>query len=295
MAVVIGVALVLLIPLPQGSRATAAVLDLLHAPLFAVLAYAAARHWHLRRGGSIARIAAGIWLGLSIAGGAIEGAQLLVERSPGWQDAAANTLGAAAGSLTFVALRTRRRTAVVLVAVAVPLLGIASSRPVVTLVDHYRQMRDPALLGSFEDDLELSRWSPHEAAIERSREHVAHGRWSLRVGLTTATYTGVGSRHLPRDWSRYDELVFDVTLDDGPDLMLITKVYDEPHNLETEDRFNRGLRLSAGRQRLRVPLAEIAAAPRGRRMDLTRVASLQFFTVRPPEARTLWFDSIRLE
>ena len=294
-AVVIGVALVLLVPLPQGSRATSAMLDLLHAPLFAMLAYAGAQHWHSRRGGSTLRVAAAAWLGLAFAGGAIEAAQSLVERSPAWHDAAANVLGAAAGSLAFAARRCRRPASTVLVSAALLLLGIASWRPTMTLTDHYRQMREPALLGSFEDELELSRWSPHEAATERSRDHVSHGQWSLRVELATGVYPGFGSRHLPRDWSEYEELVFDVTLDDGPDLMLVTKVYDQAHDLETEDRFNGGTRLSAGRQRVRIPLAEIASAPRGRRMDLTRIANLQFFAVRPAEPRTLWFDHIHLE
>ena len=294
-AVLTGVALVLLVPLPQGSRATSAILNLLHAPLFAILAYAAAHHWHSRRGGPIGHVAVVAGLALAVAGGVLEALQRLVERSPGWNDALANILGAATGSLVFVAVRSRRWTAAALIAAALLLLGVASWGPVITLADHLRQMRDPALLGSFEDELELSRWSAHDAAMRRSREHATHGDWSLRIELTTATYPGVGSRDLPRDWSQYEELVFDVTLYEGPELNLVTKVYDEPHNLETEDRFNGRTRISPGRQRVRIPLADIQAAPRGREMDLTRVVSLQFFTVRPPEPRTLWFDHVHLE
>lgn len=295
LVVAFAVGLMLLVPLPQASRATSAILNLLHAPLFAILAYGAARHWRSRRGGAVIRVAAGAWLALAFAGGILEGMQHLVGRAARWNDALANVLGAAAGSLAFVAVHGRRWTAAVPIAAALMLLAMASWRPVSTLADHFRQMRDPALLASFEDELELSRWSPHEAAIARSPEHATHGDWSLRVDLTPGTYPGVGSRHLPRDWSDYEELILDVTLDEGPGLNLITKIYDEPHNLETEDRFNRGTRLSPGRQRLRIPLAEVRAAPRGRRMDLTRIISLQFFTVRPPEPRALWFDHIHLE
>ena len=294
-AILVVASVALLVPLPQNTRAVAAVFDLMHAPLFAMLAFLGARTWQARRGGSTSLIAAAVWLVLCGFGAGIELLQGLVERFPSWNDALANALGAGAGVLGFAAVRLRPTAGVLgCVGAAALLIGVASWSPVATLVDWYRQRRDVSLLASFEDSLELRRWTAQNASMERSREYVTHGEWSLRLDLAEARYPGMESLHLPRDWSRFEELVFDVALPEGPELRLVVKIYDERHNMETEDRFHAVIPLKPGPHRVRIPLEDVARAPQGREMDLTRIRCLQFFAVAPRDRRTLFFDNVRL-
>ena len=78
-------------------------------------------------------------------------------------------------------------------------------------------------------------------------------------------------------------------------LELIVKLQDKIHNGEVDDRFHRIVRLTPGRHEVRIPLSEVAGAPRGRRMDLTRMGMLQFFAIQPPQRRTFYLDNVRLE
>lgn len=149
-------------------------------------------------------------------------------------------------------------------------------------------------VASFEHPLELSRWTARECRVRRVRGHATHGSWALRLDMQPGVYPGIGTRYPLPDWSRYEELVFDIELDEGPPLDIIVKIEDEQHNHEHYDRFHRRVRLLPGRRRVRVALSGVVAAPRGREMDLRCISFLQFFTVHLDSPRTLYLDNIRL-
>jgi hypothetical protein len=51
------------------------------------------------------------------------------------------------------------------------------------------------------------------------------------------------------------------------------------YRLDMGDRYNRSFVLSPGANRIEIPLADVAAAPRSRRFDLGRVRSLLVYAV----------------
>ncbi|HUG92591.1 MAG TPA: carbohydrate binding domain-containing protein [Planctomycetaceae bacterium] len=114
----VGVLAALLVPwpVPPYDRVAHSLCDLAHAPVFAVLAFAVRRVcWPPDRPAGAASGAA-VWIGLSLAGGAIELAQGQLGRQASWQDALSNSLGAAAGVLLAESARrsggrARRRAA----------------------------------------------------------------------------------------------------------------------------------------------------------------------------------------
>jgi len=112
--------------------------------------------------------------------------------------------------------------------------------------------------------------------------------------LQPGVYPGAALRWPVPDWSPYDELVFELCLDQGAPLDLVVKIVDATHNGEYEDRFHRKLRLEPGTREFRISLAEVAASPRGRQLDLRRIASLQFFTSKLGSARRVYLDNVHL-
>lgn len=296
-AAVFGVSLVtlLLVPLPESGRQTKALLDLLHAPAFAVLALFGWIVISRRLHGSRIAAAAVVWATAAGLGCASELVQSLVGRNSSWQDALANLLGATAGVIWGF---SRTRSGIIargrLWATVGALIIFASLRPLLTIVDDALQHWQMPMLASFEQPLELSRWTTRDCAVRRVSQHATDGTHSLRIQLQHGTYPGAALRWPVRDWSDFDELSFDVFVEGDPALELIVKVQDDLHDGRAEDRFQRRLQLPPGSTRVHVALADIADAPQDRKLELDRVTLLQFFTIRPKHPRTLYLDNVHL-
>lgn len=293
-------ALMLLTPLPAWGRVAQAAGDALHAPLFAVLAMIVWRFATGRLRRSTLTTGLLVWCGVSAFGLVTETLQMWVGRHPSWSDVFANVLGAAAGTLW--ASRhgiSRRPFRIAVCTTGAALIVLASRPPVAILVDVYRQHAEMPLVGSFESPMELSRWIATECRISRSRNRSTDGDWSLRLDLTTETYTGAALRWPLPDWTAYRSLYFDLYLNETdvaghPPLVLIVKLEDAHHNNNPDDRFHRTVRLSSGWNRVRIRLSDVVSLPNGRKFDLSRVAFLQFFTVRPSHPQTIYLDNIHL-
>lgn len=285
----------LVAPLPTSGRLATACLDLMHAPLFALVAvvlFVALRRKLPRNLFAATTIT---WILAAGLGLLMEMLQAVTGRSPTAHDAMANALGAGAGALWAAAqmLEKRGRRVILRITGSVLLLA-ALAAPLADLADFTFQWLDMPVLASFERPLELSRWMSNDCRLSRVRSHASDGSWALRVDLEPGKYPGPNMIFPWRDWSQHKELVFDVTLDDGPPLPLVVKVVDREHDGRLDDRFHAAIRLTPGHRTVRIPLAEIAAAPRTRRLDLAQIVYLQLFTIDLEHPRTLHLDGIRL-
>ncbi len=286
--------LMLAIPLPDGGRGFGALSDLLHGPFFAVLAVLVLRVLRAWLPRHDVPTMVTTWILVAGFGLATEVMQGLVGRDPSWQDVWADALGATAGTLWAAGIAATRATRVCISVVCSLLLVVAAARPSLVLADICLQRFQMPQLATFEHPLELSRWVGRECRVTRVRCHATEGSWALRVDLQPGKYPGITLRDPPPDWSSYVQLVFDVELDDGPPLDLVVKIEDIEHDGEYYDRFHQKVRLSPGRHQVQVALTDVAAAPRGREMDLRGIASLQLFTVQLDCPRTIHLDHVRL-
>ncbi len=295
---------ILLLPLPGITSIDSELLNLLHAPCFAVWAAICCAAWRNRLPRQPIAAGVAVWLVLSIVGFLSEWLQGFVTRTPSWHDEAANIAGAAAGVLWMQSRVVERPAARHgLLAAAIALIVAASVKPTLAIYEYSEQSRAMPILASFERPRELQHWSVNESRVARTQDHVSDGAWSMRLDMFPSRWPGASLRP-SRDWSDYRELVFDAWLADAQGdvaptdqtLDLIVKVADVAHNGQTNDRFHKTVRLTAGRkQTFRIRLSEIRAAPALRKMDLSRIRQLQFFIIRPKQRRTIWLDSIHLE
>jgi VanZ family protein len=286
----------LLVPLPADSRLDRALMDLVHAPLFALLA--AGLYVLLggsRVGGPISR-GASAFLVVTLFGALAELGQALTGRSASWADLAADACGAAAGIALAAAWSSRERAAQVgLVLLGLAGLGLGVYRGSATIADVYRQHAELPRLASFERQRELDRWYPHEAYGWRMGQHATEGDWSLELQLLPGQYPGITLWCPPPDWSIYESLALDVALDQGPPLDLVVKIQDRRHNNDYRDRFNGMFHLQPGKQTLRISLADVQSAPDSRLMRLDEIAALSLFVIDLGVPRKIWIDNIRLE
>ncbi len=206
----------------------------------------------------------------------------------------------ALGALVFLAFVSsfrmaggHRRTALRIV-LALACLG--ATTPIWLAVADWRGMvRAFPLIGSFEDKTELGRWGTKDATLALSHRHATSGRRSAEVRLLPGVYPGVNSDYFYGDWRGYQSLAFDVYLPDSNPLRLSMRIDDRHHNQEHTDRYNHTFTLAPGLNRIRVPLADVAAAPATRPMDMSAITVICLFAYRLETPRTIYLDNIRLQ
>ena len=96
------------------------------------------------------------------------------------------------------------------------------------------------------------------------------------------------------DWREYGLLKFNVYLDGGTTLDLVVKVVDADHDETYEDRSQRVISLLPGANEYGIDLADIEEGPRDRKLDMSRIRSLQFFVDGLAAPRTIYIDHVRL-
>ena len=287
-AAVAGPALVLLVPLPKGSRLLGVFLNLGHVVLGAavfVLLWAVLRQvWRRTRWapGAVA------WLGAVSLLGAMEVFQAFSKtRTPTLGDVVGNGLGATA-ALCFTAFGRRlvRRVA----AAAVP-LAIAAVPAGLEAWDTVRQRAAFPVLSDFETQLEMTRWSFREARGVRVRD--AHrGAYALDVSYQVADWPAVQFPYVSPDWRGYDTLSFAVHTQ--TDVVVHLLVVDGQYNQRWDDAFHKKLTLRAGWQIVRVALSDIARGPATRSLNLGDVHSVQWYADHPKEPFSIRLDAIEL-
>ncbi len=294
LAVLMGVGLVA--PVPFLGRPLGVVFDMLHGPAFALFAAMLVFLLPQRTARQKRLVVMGVWIFLVGGGILVEILQHFIGRSASWHDIVANTLGVTAGVLWATTRSNQsRRLRGWATAGAIMLLVLGAFRAPFIMVDCLMQRLDEPILASFEGRLEMTRWKPSDCRLTRTPDHATHGQASLRMDLEQSAYPGIVSKGLLHDWSKYETLAFDVTVDEGPPVELFVRVQDAGHTCDSNDRFEKIFRLVPGDHEIEIPLSDVAAAPAGRTMDLSRVANVHVILLNLDRPRVLHLDNVRLE
>jgi hypothetical protein len=293
----------LFMPLGVQTRTSEALADMAHAPAFGIVAVLiagwATRHWAVGsaadRRWSPEAVCLAVWLGVTLLGGATEIVQGWVGRGKSLHDAVSNSLGAAAFLAAYLAINsatTGSRARYALLGVVG--LAAAWSVPLVSLADVWRQYLEVPMLADFERASELDRWTPHHVGMVRTRRHATHGQWSAALEFEPHDFSGVTLRVADLDWSGYDTLEFDLYVPEPLAKPVYLKLVDRPYNGKQDDRFDVQLALEPGHNHVRVPLADVVSAPRGRPFDLSRLWWLEFYVLEGREPQQIFLDNMRL-
>ena len=151
------------------------------------------------------------------------------------------------------------------------------------------------LLADFEDEQELQLWRPTGgASIELSAERALTGAHSLLVQTRSGDWSGVGLRGGDSAWSRYGALEIGVFNDSAASFTLGVRIDDARPSPNFSERFNRGIPLASGWNRLRIPIAEIAAGPKEKRLDMDSIRRMVLFVAPEEPPRRLFIDGVKL-
>jgi VanZ family protein len=276
------VALVSLGQLPGDSRLSMALQNGAHAPAFFALSLIVLSL--VRR---FRRPYAMTFLLCVLLGAGIEILQARIGGDGQLGDLLTDMVGTAAG-LAGAAWAARHSLTRALVLLA--LVSIAAA-PVVWAVSAcvHRRAEFPTL-AAFDSPLDLYFFKPQSPAPE-----LLPGG-GLRVRLPEDRWPGITLAEPEPDWSGYRNLILDFRNPQSDPLRLTIRVHDRRHDQQMSDRFNRRFVLPAhAAYRLKIALADIQAAPRNRRLDLSQVAGLIVFAAPESAGREFILERIRLE
>jgi hypothetical protein len=152
------------------------------------------------------------------------------------------------------------------------------------------------VLADFETPYERRRWQ-NQHRLQRQQDIVRHGKYAMRLQLSTANYSGTGLFYFPNDWSGFNRLHFSVYNPENEILAFHCRIHDAlhgQHGREFEDRFHKRFTLHPGGNDLSGSLEEVRTAPATRLMDMTRIEGFGLFVVRQQRDHVLYLDNIYL-
>lgn len=293
-------------PLPGSTVGIRALHDFAHAPIFgciALLLLVALRAFPRldrlpwQRHYSLACI------GASVLGGLTELAQIPVGRDSSWLDVRSDVMGAAAFLALFSLFDRRVRRASIRVAgviIGVALLVLHSLPVIIAWLAYARRADAYPVLADYTRAADLYFVEQQRSAAQLVSMPAEWARSpdesALQVSFGAGPWPGLNFFEPAPDWRGHVTLVLDITNPTDEVLHLVFRVHDARHNYAMADRFNRALNVAPRtRMALRMPLAEIAAAPRARTLDLRNVAGVILFRSADSTAPRMYVSRLALE
>jgi len=259
-----------------------------HMLFFALFALWLHSYWSLHRPSRW------LWLTLGVVGLSlfIEITQSFIGRDGNWRDGLSNLAGTWF-ALFWLQPAGRRVWLLRLAATALLLWHLQSVGQAALNLMH--RMQHFPVLSDFEHRRDLNQW---RGDIERVREPVVQGDYSLAVQLGTEPFSGVGLDLLLGDWRHYQILRFSLYNPDDDELPMTLRINDQQHDRHDNryvNRFNHRLLVQPGWNHFRIDLDDVRLAPEDRDMDMARVQRLGIFATNLPESRTVYLDAMYLE
>ena len=225
-------------------------------------------------------------------GAAVEVVQALIGRDAEWRDLATDAAGATSALLFLAARRQdswvgrRARTRLLAGALACAVLLLAAAPLLHAIAAQLlRQHRFPVLIQA---DTALDAYYLSGRGNRILRRPLPD-RWrrpgdtqAFWLELQPVAWSGIAQLEPAPDWRGYQTLVMSLVNPSAEPLELTLRIHDARHDQSYTDRFNHSFQLPPeARMEFRAPLADIAAAPQGRTLDLANIAGVMLFVADP--------------
>ncbi|NOY72347.1 MAG: hypothetical protein GXP14_08220 [Gammaproteobacteria bacterium] len=159
----------------------------------------------------------------------------------------------------------------------------------------WREQQFP-LLGDFEHKLETKLWSAHgqHTRVSLSDQHAVSGLHSLQVEINKGVWLGVRYAAGDQDWRKYKTLTM-TFYNPGTAFNMNLRIDDGVNAFpKYSERYNGEFQIGEGATTLLIPLANIAASPKSRLLDLSRIRKMILFLSKNEKPRLFYLDSVRL-
>ena len=288
------------IDFPQifASRSLDRIADFTHIIIFALLVTMAIRYFNAFHKFSPGRQFWYILIFTILLSMLIEFLQFFSHRTPDIGDILRNILGAGIGFVYAYKMSLRRKPYFKIVMGLLLLCVCFELYFVVRAVsDDTRARINFPVLADFESSYEIDRWEGRAEykIVDNISKSGAH---ALQVKFLKDAFSDISLIHFPGDWQDYANLALHIFNTGQDTVTLFIRIYDigyhETKSEEKFDRYNSHFRLDPGWNTITIPIEEIIAGPKMRKIDITHLTRIRLFTQFLPADRVLYFDYFRL-
>lgn len=169
---------------------------------------------------------------------------------------------------------------------------------VLSIYDEIKMQYDFPLLASFHQDIELTRWKADQTLSVEMVNDGAHASPMMKVTFAPRKYSGVALRYFPHNWTGYDTLTVDFYNPNEQTLAITTIITDQHYNKNKpnyKDRYEQALHIKQGFNKITIPLASIRDKVILRKMDLSKIAGVDFYMYKLTSPITVYVDTLYLQ
>jgi len=182
--------------------------------------------------------------------------------------------------------------------IAIFIFCVAASPLVIALVDEYIAVRQFPVLSDFETPFELQRWQG-KAKLSISQLPQVAPDHLLKVVTRPGVYSGAKLVYMPSNWTGYRFLHLKFYNPQSSPVRIAIRAHDLEHEtgryrLSTYDRYQHQFVLEHGWNVIDISLNDVARAVKHRKLDLSRMINVSFYTPKPKKSETLYLSEISL-
>ncbi len=285
-------------PGEDAARSFKAFWDLGHIIVFALWSYLLLKGLKVLAGLRFLKQAALLLVFMFIMGTSIELIQYRFHRTPSVDDVVRDIIGTLATLAFLVPQRDALSKNILRIfQIFTALLVIGALLPFAGAVtDEYIAGKIFPVLSNFENPLEMSRWEC-KTGCSIVKGVALDGGGSLKVPLETTLYSGISLKYFPHDWRGYSFLSFNIFNESDEPLKIACRIHDKEHEASGyayNDRYTVKVTLNPGWNSIRIPLSDVASAPRERKMDMAEIRSVGVFVTRLKKEMNIYIDDLAL-
>ncbi len=293
----------LVVPIPIHGRASEAIGDLFHAPLFGSIAAVVLLLLRRRfdRQIPVQTVITAVSLVFTF-GVLIELVQSVSGRSPNLHDVVSNTLGILTAVLVYYAYSLHRSTpklSMLLVLAGIGLIWVAWRQPIKQIMDVVKADQEFPVLAAFDSSEEFDRFYFRQCQPRLSVTDVTSGRYSMEMNFSVQPYPGARLQQFNPDWSQIESLEMDMTLGETyseKNLAMMIQVLDRKSDNRNTSCFWRTIELKPGEpQHIKFSREELASGPSGRKLELKAIKAVDWIAIEPAANATVRIDTIELK
>ncbi len=153
------------------------------------------------------------------------------------------------------------------------------------------------IISNFEGPLEVERWDYFAATLSKSKNHIRHGKYAMKIRFSPSQYPRISLEHFIRDWGAYNNINFSVFNSQSQTIVINAKIYDNKHikiGANFSDRFNQKIILQPGWNDIEISLSQVKKSPAARLMNLNNIRSFSLFMIDLKQPSTIYLDDVYL-
>ena len=155
------------------------------------------------------------------------------------------------------------------------------------------------LLAGFETPFEHTRFVEAGGKFAVSDDYAFEGERSLKLKLTTKTFSGLSLDYMPGNWEGYSYLHVAVYNPQSEPVEFNIRVHDihhPEHRRAHSDRYNQKFILPPRQwEKILIFLDDIKNAPQTRKMNMLKISNIGLYVSRESKPLVLYIDDIRLK